>query len=118
MELKIDLGAGQSNLKLGVLNLTRLQVNMGFGQADVDLTGPRNSDLMADISGGVGQATVRLPKDVGVVATASGGIGDIRAHGLREENGEYVNDAYGKSPHTIHLKVSGGIGQINLDLEP
>jgi len=117
MELKIDLGAGQSNLKLNGMNLTRLEVNMGAGHADVDLTGPRKADLSADIEGGVGQATVRLPKDVGVVATASGGIGDIHAHGLREENGEYVNDAYGKSPHTIHLKVEGGIGQINLDLE-
>ena len=118
MELKIDLGAGQNNLKLRGMNLTRLEVDMGAGQADVDLTGPRKSDLMADIEGGVGQATIRLPKDVGVVATASGGIGDIHAHGLRQENGEYVNDAYGKSPHTIHLKVEGGIGQINLDLEP
>jgi hypothetical protein len=27
---------------------------------------------------------------------------------------EYVNDAYGKTPATIHLKVEGGVGQITL----
>jgi N-terminal domain of toast_rack, DUF2154 len=118
MELKIDLGAGQSNLKLRGMNLTRLKVDMGAGEANVDLTGPRKSDLDADIEGGVGQATVRLPKDVGVVATASGGIGSIKADGLKQDGDEYTNDAYGKSLHTIHLKVEGGIGQINLEVEP
>jgi hypothetical protein len=118
LELKIDLGAGQSNLKLRGLNLNRLTVDMGAGETNVDLTGPRNSDLTADIEGGVGQATIRLPKDIGVIATASGGIGSIRAPGLTEEGDQYKNDAYGKSPHTIHLRVEGGIGQINLEQEP
>jgi N-terminal domain of toast_rack, DUF2154/LiaI-LiaF-like transmembrane region len=118
LDLKIDLGAGQSNLKLHGMNVTRLTVDMGAGEANVDLTGPRSSDLTADIEGGVGQATVRLPKDIGVVATASGGIGNIRTHGLIQDGDEYKNEAYGKSPHTIHLKVEGGIGQINLEQEP
>lgn len=114
MELRIDMGAGQGNLNLRNIPLTRLDLNLGAGQVDVDLTGDRAKDLTADIEGGVGQANVRLPKNVGVIAQASGGIGTIRVHGLKEEGDSYTNEAYGKSPATIHLKVEGGIGQIVL----
>jgi hypothetical protein len=93
-------------------------MTMGAGQADVDLTGDRKSDLTANLEGGVGQVTIRLPRKVGVVVRASGGIGSISAHGFRHEDDEYTNEAYGKTPATIHLKVEGGIGQISLIEEP
>jgi hypothetical protein len=117
LELKVDMGAGQGNLHLRDVPLTRLQLNIGAGQVDVDLTGDRKSDLTADIEGGVGQANIRLPKNVGVIAHASGGIGSIEAHGLKHDGDSYTNEAYGKSPTTIHLKVEGGIGQIVLTEE-
>jgi hypothetical protein len=113
-QLKITLGAGQSDLNLSGINVTRLDLEMGAGQAQIDLTGSRKSDLEANIEGGVGQATVKLPKDSGVIATASGGIGSISVSGLTRNSDEYTNAAYGKSPHTIRLKVEGGIGTINL----
>jgi hypothetical protein len=118
LELKIDMGAGQGHLRLRDLLLTRLKVDMGAGQVDVDLSGDRTKDLDADIEGGVGQATVRLPSKVGVVVHASGGLGSINAHGFKHADDEYTNDAYGKTPATIHLKVEGGIGAINLTQEP
>ena len=117
MELRIDMGAGQGNLNFRNIPLTRLDLNLGAGQVAVDLTGDRTKDLTADIEGGVGQANIRLPKNVGVIAHASGGIGSIRAHGLKEEGDSYTNEAYGKSPVTIHLKVEGGIGEIVLNQE-
>ncbi len=117
LELKIDMGAGQGNLHLRDVPLTRLDLNIGAGQVDVDLTGDRKTDLTADIEGGVGQANIRLPKNVGVIVHASGGIGSIDAHGLKHEDGTYTNDAYGKTPVTIRLKVEGGIGEIVLSQE-
>jgi hypothetical protein len=117
LELKVDVGAGRGDLNLSRIDLTRLEVNIGAGQANVDLTGERAKDLHAEIHGGVGEAIVRLPKNVGVVATAHGGLGSIDVHGLREEGGEYVNAAYGKSPNTLHLTVEGGIGHIKLEQE-
>ena len=117
MELKIDMGAGQGNLHLRDVPLTRLDLNIGAGQVDVDLTGDRKTDLTADIEGGVGQANIRLPKNVGVIVHASGGIGSIDAHGLKHEDDTYTNDAYGKTPATIRLKVEGGIGEIVLSQE-
>ena len=118
LELKIDMGAGQGHFRLRDLLLTRLKVDMGAGQVDVDLTGDRKKDLDADIEGGVGQATIRLPAKVGVAVRASGGLGAINAHGLKRDGDEYTNDVYGKTPATIHLKVEGGVGEINLVQEP
>jgi hypothetical protein len=74
--------------------------------------------LTADIEGGVGEAQIRLPKNVGVIVEASGGIGSVDAHGLKRQGDRYVNDAYGKSAATIHLKVEGGVGHIGLTQEP
>ena len=118
LELRVEMGAGQGNLDFRGIPLTRLELHLGAGQVDVDLTGDRKADLTADIEGGVGQANIRLPKKIGVIAQASGGIGSIRTYGLKEDNGSYTNEAYGKSPLAIHLKVAGGIGEIVLNQEP
>lgn len=114
LELNIDLGAGKEDLQFRNMALRKLELNVGAGRVDVDLTGDRNQDLNAEIKGGVGEANVRLPKNVGVSVHASGGIGSIDTDGLRKEDGEYVNEAYGKSHATIHLTVQGGIGAIHL----
>ncbi len=118
LELKVEMGAGRGQLRLRDMPVTRLEMSMGAGQADLDLTGDRKSDLVADLEGGVGQVTVRLPRKVGVVVRASGGIGAVDAHGLRHQDGEYTNEAYGKTPATIRLTVQGGVGQISLIEEP
>jgi len=117
IELKVDVGAGKGDFHLAKVNLTRLELNIGAGQATVDLTGERAKDLQAEIHGGVGEAIVRLPKNVGVVATVHGGLGSVDVHGLKEEDGQYTNAAYGKSPNTLHLTVEGGIGHIRLEQE-
>jgi len=114
LDLEVDVGAGRGVFRFAKVDLTRLELNIGAGQADVDLSGERAKDLEAEIQGGVGEATIRLPKDVGVVAVVHGGLGSIDTHGLKEEDGKYVNEAYGKSPTTIHLSVNGGIGSIKL----
>jgi hypothetical protein len=118
LELKVEMGAGRGQLRLRDMPVTRLEMSMGAGQGDLDLTGDRKNDLVADLEGGVGQVTIRLPRKVGVVVRASGGIGAVDAHGLRHEDGEYTNEAYGKTPATIRLTVQGGVGQISLIEEP
>jgi len=40
-----------------------------------------------------------------------------RFRSLKEEDGQYVNAAYGKSPNTLRLTVEGGIGHIRLEQE-
>jgi hypothetical protein len=115
--LEVKMGAGQGNLRFRDVNLKQLTVNIGAGQMNVDLTGDHQADANVEIHGGVGQAVIRLPKNVGVVVEAKGGLGAVTTHGLRKDDGNYVNDAYGKSPHTLHVDVAGGIGNIDLSVE-
>jgi len=117
VDLRIEMGAGRGNLRLRDINVSALNLNIGAGQVDIDLTGDRKSDLTANVEGGVGEANIRLPKNIGVVVRASGGLGTIETHGLRQDGDEYINEAYRKSPVTIHLKVEGGIGRISLTQE-
>jgi hypothetical protein len=114
LDLNVQMGAGQANLRLNSVNVKNLDVHMGAGQLDMDLTGGRKTSMDGTIEGGVGQATIRLPKDVGVHVEASGGIGSVDASGLRRDGGAYVNEAYGKSPTTIDLTIHGGVGEIRL----
>ncbi|MBS1841501.1 MAG: hypothetical protein JSS69_10650 [Acidobacteria bacterium] len=118
LDLQIKMGAGQGNLKFHDLNLKQLRIDIGAGQMNVDLTGERSADLDVEIHGGVGQAKIRLPKNVGVTVDAKGGIGAVTTSGLKKQDGNYVNDAFGHSLHTIHLQVAGGIGNIDLSVEP
>jgi N-terminal domain of toast_rack, DUF2154/Domain of unknown function (DUF5668) len=118
LELKVDIGAGEGRFHLHDVPLTNFTLEMGAGHVEVDLTGGRKKDLDADLEGGVGQATIRLPRNVGVIVHASGGIGAVDAHGLRHDGDEYTNEAYGKTPATIRLRVEGGVGEISLIQEP
>jgi len=114
MELNIEMGAGQSQVNVGDLALSRLDMKIGAGQIIADLTGDWKKDLEADIRGGVGNALILLPDDVGVRVHARGGIGSIKAGSLKRDGEEYSNDLYGKSPINLRLDVSGGVGSIEL----
>jgi N-terminal domain of toast_rack, DUF2154/Domain of unknown function (DUF5668) len=117
LELRVEMGAGEGRLHLRDVPVTRLTLNMGAGRVMVDLSGDRKKDVDADIEGGVGEATIRLPRNVGVIAHAEGGIGGISAPDFRKQDSEYTNDAYGKTPATIRVKVEGGVGSIKLQME-
>jgi hypothetical protein len=115
-DLRVEMGAGESDLDLDSLALTGLNLDMGAGNTTVDLTGDYGQDVDASIEGGVGEATVLLPSEVGVRVRAEGGLGKINAEGLQREGDSYVNDAYGDSEVTLDVEVQGGVGQINLDV--
>ncbi len=114
IDMKINMGAGEGNLQLNGVNLSRLDIQMGVGELHLDLTGERKSNLEANIQGRVGSATIHLPSAMGVHVNAEGGIGAVNAHGLKRDGDAYVNDAYGKSPTTIDMTIHGGVGEINL----
>ena len=118
LALSVNLGAGEGRLRLERLDVSKLDMNVGAGRVEVDLTGERQKDLNVDIQGGVGEAVIRVPKSVGVVANVSGGLGAIDTHGLRHDGDEYINEAYGHTPATIHIRVQGGVGRISLVQAP
>jgi hypothetical protein len=114
LEIIGHLGAGEANLELGTMNLSRVELTIGAGEMNVDLRGEPKRDYTVQIRGGVGETTVQLPKDVAISATATKGIGDISIEGLEQRDGVWVNPDRIGAPVTVRLDVKGGVGQINL----
>jgi hypothetical protein len=118
MELKVNLGAGESNLDLRGLDLEGLDIDMGVGELKLDLRGPHARNLRVKIDGGIGSGTLYLPADVGVRARVDGGLGSVDFRGLMKDHRIYTNEAYGKSEVTIDIEIDAGIGSLDLRVEP
>lgn len=116
MALSVDLGAGQGDLTLANLSLSELQLKAGVGEARIDLSGDWDHDVQATIQGGVGELMVRLPGRMGVLVRVSGGLGAVNTIGLSQEDGAYVNDAYRTTEATLTLDISGGVGEVTLEV--
>lgn len=115
MKLTTNTGAGNTELRLGTLNLSRLTVNSGAGNTTMDLSGTPRQNLEATINGGVGNTTVRLPAGTGVRVVASGGLGKVTANGFTINGDTYTNDVYGKTPVTLNITVKLGVGNVTLE---
>jgi len=115
--LRIHLGAGESRLDLRELALDSLDIEMGVGELDLDLGGPRTKTLKARIEGGVGSGTLRLPREIGVRVEVNGGLGSVDAHGFNKKGHFYTNEAYGRTPASLDVRIDAGIGSIDLRLE-
>jgi hypothetical protein len=114
LDMAVHLGAGESDLDLRDFALKRLQVDMGVGELALDLSGEPKDNLDVKIDGGIGHGTIYLPESTGVRADIEGGIGSINAHGFSKDGHIYTNDAYGKTPVSINLRIEAGIGSIDL----
>jgi hypothetical protein len=116
MDMKIDLGAGETDLDLRGFQIQSLDIDMGVGAMMLDLSGERSRNLDVRIDGGIGHATIFLPENIGVQAEIDGGIGSVNARHFNKSRNVYTNQAYGKSSVTIDVRVDAGIGSIDLKL--
>ena len=116
IDLEISTGAGTSELNLSAIGLTGLKIETGAGNGTFDLAGDWDHDLSVTIRGGVGNVTVILPREIGVRVAVTSGIGSLETAGLMKDGDVYINDAFGKTPQTLHLEIEAGIGAINLQV--
>lgn len=114
LDVTVNCGAGQEHLELGNTKLRSVNVQIGAGQVELDLRGHPTRDYDVSVRGGVGQAVVHLPQDVGIWAEAHGGIGHIEVQGLSKKGDHWENSNYDLAKVNVHVKVEGGIGQIQL----
>ncbi|MHB1136230.1 MAG: toast rack family protein [Coriobacteriia bacterium] len=116
LTLSVAMGAGESELSLGSLDLRRLSVDMGAGDAAIDLTGTPQHDLSAEINAGAGAITLRVPVDVGVrIVGYQDGIGTYRADGFTQDGDALVNDAYGVAPVSFDIILRRGLGDVTVE---
>lgn len=117
MNLSVVMGAGTGDLQLADLSLTGLDITLGAGKSTLDLSGNWVHDLDVTMDTGAADVTVRLPGDVGIRVEIDAGPSTINASSLTKDGNVYTNTAYGVSAVTLQIKMRGGIGQINLEVE-
>jgi hypothetical protein len=117
IDLVISLGAGDSNLELGRLNLRSLEVSLGAGDLKLDLRGTPASSYGAKVQAGAGDVTIELPASVGISAGTSGLIGDSNMNGLEKRDGRWVNPRAGGSRVTVTLDVQHAIGDLRISAQ-
>jgi len=117
MDLRVDVGAGASRLRLADLSLTGLDAKLGAGMYTIDLRGDWAHDLTAAIEAGAASVSVLLPKDIGARVRVESGPHTVAAIGLTQDGDAYVNAAYGVSDVTLQVDLEVGVGQINLAVE-
>ncbi len=137
MDLTVKMGAGVGNYYLGDLNLKNLEIALGAGdyfvdlrnsnvpqmifkagagEANIDLSGERTNSLDAEFTCGFGELKLTLPRNVGVRVKISGLIGDIDSPGFIRHDNEYTNDLFRKSDVNIDIKITAGMGEIDLEM--
>ena len=117
MDLRVEIGAGTSELRLASLSLTGLNITLGAGGSMIDLSGDWARDLSVTVNAGAGDITVRLPGDVGARVRVNAGMGTIEAPDLEQNENIYTNAAYGESEITLEIDIDAGVGQINLEVD-
>jgi hypothetical protein len=117
MDVRVDMGAGNIDLRLAGLSLTQLNVSLGAGTSTIDLRGGWVRDLQVTIESGAAAITVQLPREVGARVEIEAGPTMIEASGLRRDGNVFTNDAYGVSDVTLQVALDAGIGQIYLEVE-
>lgn len=116
-DLDIKMGAGDSHLRIGSMDLRSVRFHIGAGRVVADLRGTPKRDYEIEINGGVGDCEVALPRSAGLRVEAHGGIGSIDISGLERKGDVWENEAYSKSGVKVRLKARGGIGRIQVRAE-
>jgi hypothetical protein len=113
--LTLNAGAGRVDVdSIGNASPEEVVVQGGAGDITLDLTGDWSRSAEIEVTAGIGSLALRLPADVGVRVSVEGGLSSVTASGLRKSGGDYENDAYGESEIELDIRVTTGIGDVNL----
>lgn len=113
--LTLNAGAGRIDVdSIGNASPEEVTVQGGAGEITLDLTGDWSRSAEIAVTAGVGSLALRLPADVGVRVSVDGGLSSVTTSGLRRSGGDYENDAYGESEIELDIRVTTGIGDVNL----
>ncbi|MDD1687395.1 toast rack family protein [Methanoregula sp.] len=116
LRLDVTVGAGDTLVSLGSLNLESLAVHTGAGDTTVDLGGYHGGRFDAVIKNGVGDLTLRIPKDSNTRIQVHNGIGDISDdHGLVQHDDTYMTDGFNTSLAVNEITLNQGVGSISLE---
>jgi hypothetical protein len=114
MELKANLGAGNSVLDLTQLNVTNLDVNSGAGNTTVRLPESAGA-LSANIDGGVGNITLGIPDGVQARIGVNSGLGNVDVDNRFTKDGDaYVTSGYNAASERVDIDLKVGVGNVEI----
>ncbi len=116
LDIKLELGAGLSEINLSELPVKSFNMVMGIGKTELDLRGKWMQDAEIHLDGGIGLLKVYLPENIGVRVNTISGIGNVEVTNLiKKDKNTYVNKWYNKSKNTINIYLKTGIGKIEIE---
>ncbi len=115
--VRIDAGVGAHKVNLHDCSIPALEVNAGVGEVTLDLTGRWRNDLEAEIVGGIGALHLRLPRDVGIRLEVKGGLGNVEAPDLKQEGRVYTNALFEQTDYHLNFDIKAGMGSVEIALE-
>lgn len=115
LDLLVNVGAGDSRLRLGTLNLSSLTVDNGAGDTEIDLEGYRGGRFDARIMNGVGDISLRLPKTSNARVLLLHGVGDITASGFEQHDEYYTTPGFTTSLPVTEILIKQGVGSITIE---
>jgi hypothetical protein len=114
LDLRADLGAGNSELDLTRLNVQNLVVDSGAGNTTVALP-EKPGRMTAEIDGGVGNVTLRVPDGVQARINVDSGIGNVDVDSRFTKQGDnYVTSGYDSATDRIDVALDMGVGNVKV----
>jgi hypothetical protein len=114
-DLKVNIGAGETQLNLSGMSLSNLEVNGAVGQVTVIL--PSQGGFDGKINGAVGETIIRVPRGLPVTIHTNGGITSIQADtGFQKQDQEIISSGTDGKPVTLSL--SQAIGSLRVEYLP
>ncbi|HEX2912997.1 MAG TPA: toast rack family protein [Chloroflexia bacterium] len=115
VDIRIDKGAGNNELKLAGMDLSELYLTSGAGDTTLDLTGTTQRTFSGTVTTGAGNVKVIVPRSTGARITIGGGFQQVSASNFTRLGNSYTNAAYGKSAGTLNLTIISGTGNVTLE---
>ena len=120
--LDINAKVGEARfIRLGNARFKKADINGGIGEMRVDFRGDVIDECKAKVDLDIGEATVILPRDVGVKMRIGGGFSFLSEknidHSLYKRGSTYYSENYEDEEGTFYVRVSPGLGELNIERE-
>lgn len=112
--LRLNGGVGHADLDLSALTIPTLDVDAGIGNARI--IAPQRGKVLMRLDGGVGNLHVTIPEGVAARIQVDRGIGTVRVNEARfpRTGNEYQSANWERAENQITIRISGGIGTIEV----
>ncbi len=116
LDLDISMGAGEIDLNLAELQISKLGTSQGVGNLLLIL--PDGATLQADINQAIGKISILVPKDSAVRIEVSKALSTLDVPSTFEKLGDYYySPGYEQSIIKIDLNISQAIGSIQIQIK-